>query len=218
MRDDHKRRPDRAIQFQHQLEDVRRRLAVEIAGGFVGKNAARLGHQCPRERNALSLAAGQLAGQMPRPVTEPDALQHRLRLPFRLGRRHATDGQRHRDVLERREFRQQMMKLIDEAERAVAHLAAFRFGQRRERRAFDEYFASRWRVESAQQMQQRALAGARSADDGDTLARANVEIDAHQHRNVKRSIAIRLAKTLAGEHRHLCASGLLIHSGAPRRD
>src|SRR5206468_5746913 len=112
----------------------------------------------------------------------------------------------------------QMMKLIDEAERAVAHLAALRFGQRRERRALDEHFAAGWRVQSAQQVQQRTLAGAGSADDGDTLARADIEIDAHQHRNVERPIAVRLAKTTAREDRHLRASRLLIHTGAPPQD
>ena len=58
MRDDHERRPDRTIQFQHQLENVRRRLAIEIAGRLVGEHAARLGHQCPRECDALAFAAG----------------------------------------------------------------------------------------------------------------------------------------------------------------
>ena len=39
-------------------------------------------------------------------------------------RRHAPDQQRHRDVLDRGELRQQVMELVDEAERAVAHLPA----------------------------------------------------------------------------------------------
>ena len=78
-----------------------------------------------------------------------------------------------------------MMELVDEAQRAVAHAAALRLGQRRERRALDEHLAGGRRVEPAEQVQQRALARARRADDRDALAARNVEIDAQQHRHVR---------------------------------
>ena len=59
--------------------------------------------------------------------SRPDPLQHLLRRGARRRRRHPSDRERHRDVFERGEFRQQMMELVDEAERAVAHRAALAF-------------------------------------------------------------------------------------------
>mgnify|MGYP003694099335 CR=1 FL=1 len=72
------------------------------------------------------------------------------------------------------------MELVDEAERAVAHAAALGLGQRRRSAAPSTRDLARGRrVEAAQQMQQRALARARSADDRDPLAAAcTVEVDA----------------------------------------
>ena len=155
---------------------------------------------------------------MARSLTEADLLQHRLRLRFRLGRRDAANRKRHRDVLERGELGQQMMELIDEAERAIAHLAALRFRQRREGRAVDEHFAAGWRIQPAEQMQQRAFSRAGGADDGDALSGVDIEVDAHQDRNVERSGAIRFAQIAARDDRHSRAARLVIHSAALRRD
>ncbi len=52
-------------------------------------------------------------------------------------RRHAPDHERHRDVLHRAELRQQMVELVDEAERAIAHLAARGVGRAWRGRAVD---------------------------------------------------------------------------------
>ena len=87
-----------------------------------------------------------------------------------LGRGHAPDRERHRDVLQRGELRQQVVELVDEAERAVAHARRVPSPSARRSRALDADLARRRRVEPAQQVQQRALAGARGADDRDALA------------------------------------------------
>ena len=75
------------------------------------------------------------------------------------------------------------------------------FGQRREATPSTLHLARGRRVEPAQQMQQRALAGARRADDRDALAARDGEIDAEQHRHVERAAAIGLGEPAAGEHR-----------------
>ena len=73
-----------------------------------------------RNGHPLALAAGELAGPMREPMAEPDLLEHRGGAAAYFLLRRAPDGERHRDVLERRELGQQMVELVDEAERLVA--------------------------------------------------------------------------------------------------
>src|SRR5206468_7580568 len=119
-----------------------------------------------------------------------------------------------------------MVKLVDEAERTVAHAPAFAFGQRSQRRPLDENLATAGRVESAEQVQQRALPRPRRADDGDTLALSDLQVDAQQHRNVERTAVIRFPKPAAFEHGSAHdvrgfssrSAARLTHTAAPRLD
>ena len=94
------------------------------------------------------------------------------------------------------------MELVDEAERAVA--------QPRRAAASDSVASATpstltspalGSVETAQQMQQRALARPGRADDGDALALRDVEVDAEQHRDVERAAAVGLAQVATGDDR-----------------
>ncbi len=101
-----------------------RHCAVKIARRLIGEHHARLGYERARHRCALPLTAGELVRPMLQALAKADTLQQ-LAGARACGRdRRAPNKQRHRHVLERRELRQQMMKLIDEAERAIAQLTA----------------------------------------------------------------------------------------------
>ena len=83
---------------------------------------------------------------------------------------------RHLDVLARRERRDQVVGLEDEADRAaaeavqVAHLA--------QRRAADQHLARGWPVQRAEHVQQSRLARAGRSDDRDELAGAHRQVHA----------------------------------------
>jgi hypothetical protein len=165
--------------------------------------------------SALALAAGKLARQVRDAPAQAHALEDRARAALRLGGALAADHQRHRDVLECAEFGQQVVELVDEAQGAVAHAPALRLGQRHERSALDRHLARARRVEPAEEVQQRALARARRADDRDALARRHVQVDAEQHRHVLRAAAVGLLQAPAGEDG---GRRRLTHSAAPPRD
>ena len=93
---------------------------VEIAGRLVGEHGGRPRDERARDGRALSLAARELPRTMLEPLAQADALEQPARFGRGLLRRRAAHEQRHRNVLERRELGQQMVKLIDEAERAIA--------------------------------------------------------------------------------------------------
>ena len=91
-----------------------------------------------------------------------------------------------------RELGQQVVELEDEADVAVAKRHELRVGQIPQRAAGDPDAAGVDRVEPAQHVQQRALADARGADDGDHLALLDrhVEVAQHAHRRAGRLIAL----------------------------
>jgi lipoprotein-releasing system ATP-binding protein len=152
-------------------------------------------------------------------MLERVGLAHRVRLVAGATLVEAADAQRHRDVLQRGEFGQQVMELVDEAERTVAQRAARGFGERGERDAFDAHLAAARHVEPAEKMKQRALPRARGADDRHALGGRDGEVDAEEHRDVEGAVAIGLAKVATrddGMGRRLGLLGL-IRRTRPRR-
>src|SRR5258706_7470523 len=108
-----------------------------------------------------------------------------------------------------------MMELVDEAERAIARLAAFSLAERCEIPPLHHHLARCRCVQPAQQMQQCALAGPRRAYHRYALTGRDGEIDAEQHRYVEGSAAVRLVQAATFEHRRLPGP---THSAAPPQD
>src|SRR5262245_19509162 len=95
-----------------------------------------------------------------------------------------------------------MIKLEDEAEGAIAQDVA---GARRQAVDASPVEADRpliRLVEGAHQVQQRALARARRADNREELAIAHLELDALQHLHLDGVLAVGLLQSLNGEHFH----------------
>src|SRR6267143_5858470 len=183
---------------------------VEVAGRLVGEHAGRLGHPRAREGAALALAAGELARLVLEARSQADFRQELLCLLERKLLVHSADEKRHADVFRRGELHQQVMELVDEAEGAVAHLAALGLAQGEQRPALDQHRARARRVEPAQKMQQRRLARAGAPHDRDPLARIDVEVDAEEHRDRGGSL-ISLLQVTTGKYR-------LTHTAGLRRD
>src|SRR5690606_40860596 len=129
---------------------------------------------------ALPLAAGELPWTVRQPLAETDPLEQLARGALGLRNLDAPHEERHRDVLERRELGQQMVELVDEAERTVAQPAPLDIVEARHVLAGDDDLARRRLVETAEKLQKRRLAGSRRADDRDTRAGVDREIDTAQ--------------------------------------
>ena len=63
------------VQAAQDPHDLFARFSVEVACRLVGQQHTRAGDQGPGDRGALHLAARQLAGLVPQPVTEADHVQ-----------------------------------------------------------------------------------------------------------------------------------------------
>ncbi len=74
MRNHHDRKA-LTVLLGDEIQDLRAGLLVEVARRLIGQQDLRVVHQCPGDRNALALAAGELARPVPQPVPEPEGLQ-----------------------------------------------------------------------------------------------------------------------------------------------
>src|SRR4051812_5224651 len=115
MRDEDEGRADIAGQLEHQLENRIRRRAIEVARGLVSHDAGRMRDERARDRDTLALTTGQLGRPMVKAVLQTHRRQRLLSLFLPCLAQVAADAQRHADVVERAELRQQVMELVYEA-------------------------------------------------------------------------------------------------------
>src|SRR4029453_13422245 len=108
------------------------------------------------------------------------------------------------------------MELVNKAEPLVAQAAALAVAQARQRPSFDRDVALIGRIESAQHMQQRALAGSRSPDNRDDLARSHLERCAAEHFDGQPALAIGLVQVARGNDRLSHTEALLLDGHARR--
>ena len=155
---------------------------------------------------------------------EPQHGQQLRGARLRLARGHAADQLRHHDVLERRELRQQLVELVDEAHRAAPHARTLRIAQARAVDAVDDDAPAVGRLEQAGDVQQRRLARTRRPDQRHRLARIERGRRAPQHGDLAVALAEGAAQVLAAARRrgwwsYPARAGLhLTRSAALRRD
>ena len=145
------------------------RLRIERRKRLVEQHDVRLGAQRARQRHALAHAARELARQVVQELAEPVAGEQLRRALARLGHVGALDFRAQHRVFEDGAPLEQIILL-----QHVADLAA-RPGHRL---AVDQHGAAGRLEDAGDQRQQRALAAAALADDGDELAGRDRDRDA----------------------------------------
>ncbi len=143
----------RGAEFQHQVLNALGSVRIEVAGGLIEHHQPRIVDQCTGD-HTLALATRQLCRLVLQAMaqTHPEsAARSHVRAPRDRG---FTDQQWHADVFQRGEFGQQMVKLVNEAQRAVSQQATGLFAQRRQLFARQPDAARRRGVEAAEQIEQ----------------------------------------------------------------
>lgn len=128
---------------------------VEIARRLVSEDEAWFFYQRARQSDALLLAARKMIDRMRRAFFQPDSFQCCCRALPTLSGRHAADEERERDVFQRRQVRQQVMKLKDEAHFRVAIAREPCAARARDDEITEPDESAVRRFEAAEQVQQR---------------------------------------------------------------
>ena len=178
MRDEQEGQPALLVEVPHQVDDLGRALAVEVAGRLVGPDDRRVVDQRPRDRDALALAARELVREVVGAAREVDEAERLERPLAGLSLRAARDQERQLDVLDGAQHGHQVVELEDEAHAQRPVVGALLVGHGGERRPLDEDVAGVDGVEAGEAVEERRLAAAARAHDRDHLAAGDREADA----------------------------------------
>src|ERR1017187_7755760 len=176
-------------------------MRIEIAGRFVSQKQLRLVDERAGNGHALLFAAGKLIRLVIHAVLETNPGEQVA--PARHGPRnwHARDSRRKTNIFERVEFWQQIVRLKHETNAAISEMRQFTFGKRGEVLSGKMDFTRVGRVESADQMEQCAFAGAGRAAQREKFAAQHLEIDAAQHLERAFAQGVSLGKSAGGKKR-----------------
>src|SRR5205814_783719 len=153
-------------------------LRVEVPGRLVREHDLRLADEGAGDRDPLLLAAGQLAGEMARPIAQPDVVEERQRAPAQIRLLDAVRRKRRLHVLERAQRGDEVELLEDVAERAQAELGQVAIRESAEVVAVVLDLARARLVEPAEQLEQAGLPGAARSLERQELALRDREVDA----------------------------------------
>ena len=189
MRDHQDRAPLGTAEVPEHVEDLAAAARVEVAGRLVGEHQLGLEQERPGDRDALLLAAGELCRRVLGAVAEAHQLQQLMGAPAdrAVGAAGDEPGQQH--VLLRAQRAEQVEELEDEADVVAAQLRQRLVVGAVVAAARDGDGAGRWRLERADDVQQRALARARRPHDRDHLAGRHHEVDAVECTHLRASFA-----------------------------
>ncbi len=109
-----------AVHHLQQVEDLLRRVPVEIAGGLVAYQERGIGDQGPRDRHALLLPARELRRLVRTPVTQAHQVQRRADIGAALRLRQIGEQQRQLHILLGGQQGHQVVELEHEADVARA--------------------------------------------------------------------------------------------------
>ena len=193
MRDQHQRGTGRAGLVAQHVQHAGRGGRIEVAGGFVRQQQPGLVHQRTGDRHALQLPTAQFLRQAGAQSGQPHRLEH---LRHACGIRPLQQQQRQAHVLRHVQVRQHVKGLEHEAELFAAQQRPRVVVQGGQVNAVHPHAARLPHVESGHAIEQRRLAHARFADDGDELARRHRQRDVVEHRR----LAIALGQRIHHEH------------------
>src|SRR6266481_6755449 len=111
-------------------------------------------------------------------VRHSNALEHFLHALLALRRRHASIRERQLDVLENREIADQVQRLENETDFAIANAGAIGERKIRHRILVDPVVAVGRRIEQAEDRKQSGFAAARWSGDGEKFAVLDIEVHA----------------------------------------
>jgi len=164
------------VELVEQGEHVCGAPGVQRAGGLVGEQQHRFADDRPGQGHALLLAAGELVRQVVDAIGEPDPVQGGERAPPAFPRLHPGVGERQLDVGQRRRARDQLERLEDEPDLAVAHHRQLVLVEAAGVHPVEQVATAGGGVEAADDVHQRGLAAATGTHHRDVVTPLHDEV------------------------------------------
>ena len=155
--------------------------AVQVAGGFVGKEDGGIHGQGAGYGHPLLLSAGEFRRFVRQTGTQAYQLQQFIGPGTGPGLLLPAYQKRNHHILAGRKLRQQVMGLKDKADAAVPEGRQVPGSQREHGRAVYQQGAAVRRKERSQYLEKRGLSGAGSAHDGHDFSAGDLKINPFQH-------------------------------------
>jgi len=165
-----------AVQVIQQLENHLTGPKIQVAGWLVGKQYAWCAHQRTGEHNTLLLPTRQLSGAVCRPRAQSDFIQPRQCVRGGFVPVSTANQQRHHHVFQRREFRQQVVNLPNKPNFPIAKVRLLGLCETRYLSTSVVYRTRGRPVQTAQHMQQGALAGPALSNQGQHFATLYIQV------------------------------------------
>ena len=178
MGDDHEGRPAGFVQFTHHGKERLTRMCIQISGRFISQHEIRLLHKGSCDSHALLFTAGEFTGLVMQSSSQPDFLQQRDGVRFNIYLIPSLDQSRHTGVLKRSELRKKVMKLKDKPDSPIPKFRLFTLRHVKHILTVEVDRPRGGTIKRPDNMEQRALSGTRSPDNGNQLPTLNLEIDA----------------------------------------
>ena len=163
------------------IQDDRGVRVVEVAGRLVRQHQRRIVEDRAAERHALLLAPGELCWIVRRALQHADLGEQLPRAVARPARDATAVACREQDVLDRGQPRQQQERLEDEADEPAARATLGGRAERGDTLSVVPDVAGVGPFQQPEDVQQRALARARRADDRRDFTAIHLDVDAGEH-------------------------------------
>ncbi len=168
-------------QIPNQVLERARVLAIEVPRRLIGEHDERLVDERACDGDTLLLPSRKFRRPVLEPVSQPNIAQNPLCGTRGVPARGPGYEARQHHILDRGEFRQEMVQLEDETDLLPAQLGEITIRKPRDLARVEKNFARVGAIERAEEMQERALPRPRRSDDADDLALLNLEIDAPKY-------------------------------------
>eukprot|EP00659_Diplonema_papillatum_P000289 gene290-411_t len=156
------------VEFEQQVADALAGMAVEVAGGFIGKQHVRFGSKRPGNRYPLLLTPRELARRVGETLAQADTLQQVFGALAGVLATVQLQGQHH--VFQRVEAVEQLEGLEHKPHVLGADACTLVFVEGTQGLAGEGDFATAGQVEAGQQAEEGGFAGTGGADDSQAIA------------------------------------------------
>ena len=173
---------DRSEQF----DDTARVLGIEGSGRLVGKDDRRRGDQRPGDRSALLLTAGEGIGTVVGAVPHADGLERGAGGRVTAGLGDAVEHQRQADILDQRQFGEEVVTLEDEADPAPPDQRQVVVADGGQIDPLEDHLPGGRPGDATEKVEERALSRPRGPGDRHELPRLDLDIDTTDRHHARR--------------------------------